>query len=108
MIVKTEGEKWEDLGKGLKRKILSSRGKLMSVEVLFEEGAVGAPHSHHHEQISYILQGSFNYELSGEVYLLKTGDTCYVPAGAVHGVVSLESDSRILDIFTPQRDDFRK
>ncbi len=108
MVVKTDDIIWEDLGNGLKRKIMASGGKIMSVEVSFTKGAIGAIHTHPHQQISYILEGSFNYELKGKVYKLKTGDTCYVAPGEPHGVVSLEGNSRILDLFTPQREDFIK
>ena len=40
-----------------------------------------------------------------EVYELKRGDTYYVPPGVLHGATALE-DAVILDIFTPQREDF--
>lgn len=90
---------------GITRRILARGGSIMGVEVSFQKGAVGSLHQHVHEQVSYIVSGSFEYTVDGNVYQLKAGDSYYVPPNALHGVVALE-DSVILDIFTPQREDF--
>lgn len=105
MIVKNVEVNLEDLGKGVSRKILASDGKLMSVEVYFVKGAIGELHSHSHEQIGYVVKGSFEATLGDEKTIINAGDTYYVPPDVVHGVVALE-DGVLLDIFTPQREDF--
>jgi quercetin dioxygenase-like cupin family protein len=92
---------------GVQRRILASDGSLMTVEVRFKKGAVGAVHSHPHEQISYIVSGSFACNLDGDRKALRAGDTYYVRPNLPHGVEALE-DSVILDVFTPQREDFLK
>ena len=48
------------LGGGMERRILAYEDSLMAVEVSFEKGAEGAPHTHPHTQISYVLSGSFH------------------------------------------------
>ena len=73
---------------------------MMGVEASFEKGAVGTMHRHPHEQVSYILSGSF-----GKKYILHKGDSYYVAPNENHGATALE-DAVILDIFTPQREDF--
>lgn len=105
MIVKNESVKREPLGSGVSRKILARGGNLMMVEVAFEKGGIGAVHSHPHEQISYIHSGSFEFELDGRKEIVRVGDTVYVPTNVPHGVVALE-ESIIVDIFSPQREDF--
>ena len=96
----------QDLGGGLKRKVLSYSKNLMAVELCFEKGAVGAKHSHPHEQIGYLISGSLVYQEEGcEDKVLHTGDTYYVAPNVVHGVEILE-DTKLLDIFTPMREDF--
>jgi quercetin dioxygenase-like cupin family protein len=107
MIVENVKVRPTSAGPGVERKILASMGSLMSVEVKFEKGAVGAVHTHPHEQVSYVVRGSFEFELEGKKTIIKTGDSYYVKPGVAHGVVALE-DSVILDIFTPQREDFLK
>lgn len=95
-----------DLGGGVTRKILSYSENLMAVELHFEKGAVGAKHSHPHEQIGYIVSGKLVYQEEGcEDKELMTGDTYYVKPDKVHGILVLE-DTVLLDIFTPMRKDF--
>lgn len=95
-----------DLGRGVARKVLSYSKNLMTVELCFEKGAVGAKHSHPHEQIGYIVSGKLVYQEEGcEDKILETGDTYYVAPNVVHGVEILE-DTKLLDIFTPMREDF--
>ena len=90
---------------GITRRILARGGAIMGVEATFAKGAVGAAHRHPHEQFSYILSGSFEYQVEGEKYILHKGDTYYVAPNELHGATALE-DAVILDIFTPQREDF--
>ncbi|MGB4351973.1 MAG: cupin domain-containing protein [Tissierellaceae bacterium] len=97
----------EDLGKGVSRKILAYDKNLMTVEVFFEEGAVGEMHSHPHEQITYVLEGKFEFTIGGEKYLVEAGDTLYKQSNIEHGAICLEK-GRLLDIFTPAREDFLK
>jgi quercetin dioxygenase-like cupin family protein len=105
MFVKNVDVTLEEVAQGVARKILASRGKLMSVEVHFVKDAIGALHSHPHEQISYVVKGSFEATIANEKTIINTGDTYYVPPDVVHGVVALE-EGILLDIFTPQREDF--
>ena len=78
---------------------------MMTVQFTFEEGAVGMPHTHVHEQVGYVLQGRFELTLGDEKTTIEAGDTYYVPSNTVHGVIALE-DGVLLDVFTPQREDF--
>ncbi|MGN8817895.1 cupin domain-containing protein [Oribacterium sp. HCP28S3_H8] len=63
---------------------------MMGVEVTFEKGAVGEVHVHPHEQVSYILSGSFEYEVNGQKYILHKGDNYYVAPNEPHGAIALE------------------
>ena len=98
-------QKLIDLGGGVTRRILSYDENLMSVEVAFETGAVGAEHTHPHTQCSYVLSGKFSYSVEGETVILNPGDSIVVPSGLPHGTVCLEKGA-LLDIFTPMRKDF--
>ena len=105
MVFKNSDARVADLGEGVQRKILASDGKLMTVEFHFQKGSVGAPHSHPHEQVGYVVKGSFEATLDGKTTIIHPGDSYYVPSNVVHGVVALE-DGILLDVFTPQREDF--
>lgn len=96
----------KNLGGGVERKILSYSENLMSVELRFQKGAIGAKHSHPHEQIGYVVSGKLVFQEEGCADKeLQTGDTYYVEPDVVHGIEVLE-DMVLLDIFTPMRKDF--
>lgn len=95
----------EDLGGGIKRKVLAYHENLMVVEVHFEEGAIGEIHSHPHEQITYILDGEFQFTIGDEKKVVKAGDTTFKEPNVLHGAICLKA-GRLLDIFTPHREDF--
>ncbi len=106
MYTENKNVQTQDLGGGVTRKILSYSEKLMTVELHFRKGSIGAKHSHPHEQIGYIVSGRLVYQEEGcEDKELVTGDTYYVKPNAVHGIEVLE-DTVLLDIFTPMRKDF--
>lgn len=106
MYVENKNIALTDLGGGVVRKVLAYSENLMSVELHFEKGAIGAKHSHPHEQIGYLISGSLLYQEEGqEDKVLVAGDTYYVEPDVVHGVVALE-ETMLLDIFTPMRKDF--
>ena len=94
-----------DLGGGTTRRILAYNDELMSVEVAFETGSVGAVHTHPHTQLSYVLSGSFRYSVENESVILNPGDSIVVPGGLEHGTLCLEKGV-LLDVFTPKREDF--
>lgn len=96
---------WEDIGGGLKRKVLAYDSDLMLVYVRFKKDSAGVKHSHHHRQVSYIASGAFEVEIDGKKQVLRAGDSFYVPPDVEHGAVALE-DSTIIDVFNPARQDF--
>ncbi|MFZ5967159.1 MAG: cupin domain-containing protein [Bacillota bacterium] len=98
----------EVCGPGVTRKILGRGGTMMMVEVTFEKGAIGPNHTHPHEQVTYVAQGSFQFTIEDEQKIIKRGDSVYIPSMAEHGCIALEGESILVDIFTPQREDFLK
>ncbi|MBQ6529161.1 MAG: cupin domain-containing protein [Clostridia bacterium] len=106
-VAKHDAQRLIDLGGGTTRRILAYNDELMSVEVSFETGAVGAVHTHPHTQLSYVLSGKFDYTVDGETAHLEQGDSIVVPSGLPHGTVCVEQGV-LLDVFNPKRDDFLK
>jgi len=96
----------KDLGGGVTRKVLTYSKDLMACELTFEKGSIGALHHHPHEQIGYVVSGSFEVEEKGiGKKIVKAGDTYHIAPNVEHGVVALEK-SKLIDIFTPMRKDF--
>jgi len=96
---------WETVGEGLRRRILGYDENLMMTYMDFKKGAVGSLHSHKHRQVTFVEQGSFEVHIGGVKKTLARGDCFFVPPDIEHGVVALE-DSRLVDVFTPMREDF--
>ncbi|HAS6200463.1 cupin domain-containing protein [Vibrio vulnificus] len=105
MFVLNQDIMLEDLGQGISRKVLAHSDNMMSVEVHFETGAIGAMHSHPHEQLTYVLSGEFEFTIGDEKKIVKTGDTMYKEPNIEHGCVCLEAGV-LIDTFTPMRKDF--
>lgn len=87
------------------RKVLAHDKDLMACHLFFKKGGVGTVHSHAHTQIAYIIKGRFEFDMDGDKAILETGDSVYIPGDAPHGLLCLE-EGELIDIFTPQREDF--
>lgn len=106
MIVRNKSIELKQLEEKVSRKILGMGGSLMMAEVSFKKGGVGEVHAHEgHEQVSYIVKGSFEVVVGAEKKIVTAGDSFYAGLNVPHGVIALE-DSVILDVFTPIREDF--
>ena len=90
---------------GIERKVLAHADDSMCVAHHFEKGAVGALHSHPHTQITYVAEGSFEFEIDGDKRVVNKGDTMLKQNGIPHGCTCLEKGT-LIDFFTPMREDF--
>lgn len=95
----------QDLGGGVTRRVLAYLPDEMVVEVGFEPGAKGAPHSHPHTQCAYVKEGEFIFTVGGAEYTVREGDTLAFAPNEEHGCVCVKRGV-VLDIFTPMREDF--
>lgn len=98
---------WEDVGEGVRRKILAYDDKLMVVRVEFKKGSIGNIHQHYHSQITNVESGRFEVQINGNKQILNGGDAFYIPPHTDHGCVCLE-DGVLIDVFSPMREDFVK
>jgi len=87
------------------RKVRAHGEKTMIVEVRFETGSEGAAHEHPHEQLSFCLEGTFDFFIGADTYRMSPGDSILIPGGSRHGVKCL-AKGRLLDVFSPPREDF--
>lgn len=83
---------------------------LMTVIVDFTGGPAAEPdpfHTHPHEQTSYVAEGEVLFLMEGETpQHLVTGDMVAIPAGRPHAIRLLTPTARLIDSFTPIREDF--
>lgn len=92
-------------GPGVTRQVLSERPELMVVAFRFDQGGVGALHSHPHVQATYVVSGLFRFTVDGAETTVGPGDSFVIPGHAPHGCECLEA-GLLIDSFTPRRDDF--
>jgi len=69
-------------------------------------GAVLPEHAHVHVQTTQVLEGIFEMHIDGEMHTCQPGSICVIPSGIRHGGKAL-SACRLLDTFSPEREDYR-
>lgn len=95
-----------DAGENVTRQVLADHPDLMLVAFGFKkEGTEGALHSHPHVQSTFVESGRFRFTVADETIEVGPGDSFVIPSNAVHGCVCLQP-GRLVDCFTPRRDDF--
>ena len=70
----------------LQRYDLSTPGReVVQVRVELDPGVAFGKHSHPGEEIIYVIEGVFEYEVEGKpAVTLKAGDVLFIPAGTIH------------------------
>lgn len=100
-----------EIKEGLSRSAVYTQN-LMMVIIDFTGGPWSEPepyHSHPHEQIAYVAKGEILFYCEGrEVEHLREGEVYAVPSGLKHTVKILTEQVRLIDSFTPVREDFLK
>jgi quercetin dioxygenase-like cupin family protein len=94
-----------------RQRYLAHTDKLMMVVIDFDDGPTSEPdppHSHPHEQMSYVVAGELIVFIGDERRQLGPGDMFTVPSDVPHSVQLLSSHVRLVDCFTPLREDFLK
>ena len=84
-------------------------GKRLNISFIYFEPRVVAPvHQHREEQIGTVLEGSLEFELSGDRRTLRKGDVYVIPPNVPHGAVANEEGCITLDVFSPPREGLRE
>lgn len=98
----------EAIREGAERR-LGHTDNLMIVVVDFYDGPQmepDPPHAHPHEQVSYVAAGKLLFFLEGQAAHLGPGDMVLIPSGKPHTIQLLTEHVRLVDCFTPIREDF--
>ncbi len=78
---------------------------VMLARVLLKKGCVVPAHSHHNEQITYILEGALKFGIDGKEIVVNAGEVLTIPPNMPHWAEAL-ADTIDLDIFHPPRADW--
>jgi quercetin dioxygenase-like cupin family protein len=70
-----------------------------------KKGSKLPEHNHPHEQVSQVIDGTFQLTINGETKEMMPGNTAVIPSNAIHSGLAL-SDCHVMDIFVPAREDY--
>ena len=71
-----------------------------------DEGAVMPIHDHIHEQVAHVLKGRFELTVNGETKVMEPGMVAVIPPYVPHGGKAM-THCELLDVFQPERDDYK-
>jgi quercetin dioxygenase-like cupin family protein len=98
---------WEPVTDSIRRRLVTGDA-MMIAQVFLDKGAVVPRHSHHNEQITYIVEGALHFRL-GEALerevIVRAGEVLHIPSNVPHEATALE-DTVDVDIFSPPRADW--
>jgi quercetin dioxygenase-like cupin family protein len=97
-----------EIAPGRRRRILHTENLMMAV-IDFEDGPAAKPdppHTHPHEQVTFVAQGEVLFFIAGESRRLGPGDMVAVKPDMPHAIQLLTKPVRLVDTFTPVRREF--
>jgi quercetin dioxygenase-like cupin family protein len=78
---------------------------VMLARVLLKKGCIVPEHSHHNEQITYILEGALKFWIDGKEIVVNAGEVLTIPPNMPHKAEAL-AYTVDLDVFNPPRADW--
>jgi len=97
----------EKLTGDISRRLITGEN-MMIAHVYLDQGAVVPEHSHHNEQITYVLKGALKILLGKDQQtevIVRAGEVLTIPPNLPHSAVALE-DTLDVDVFNPPRQDW--
>jgi quercetin dioxygenase-like cupin family protein len=94
----------EDLNPLLQRQFVVGQ-EMMLARVLLKKGCIVPEHSHHNEQLTYILEGALKFWIDGREIVVNAGEVLCIPPHMPHKAEAL-ADTVDLDVFCPPRSDW--
>lgn len=97
----------EPLKGSITRRMISGE-KAMLAQIVLKKGDTVPRHSHHNEQLTYVIAGKLLLRLGeqGEhVVVVAAGEVLVIPPNLPHSAEALE-DTLDIDVFAPPREDW--
>ena len=94
----------EDLNPLLQRQFVVGQ-EIMLARILLRKGCIVPEHSHHNEQLTYIVEGALKFYIDGKEIVVHAGEVLCIPSSLPHKAEAME-DTVDLDVFTPPRADW--
>lgn len=94
----------ETLNPLLQRQLVTGTNVMLG-RILLKKGCIVPLHSHHNEQLSYVIEGALRFTIHGKDTVVHAGEVLTIPPHVPHLVKALR-DSVTLDVFHPPRMDW--
>jgi quercetin dioxygenase-like cupin family protein len=94
----------EDLNPLFQRQFVVGQ-EIMLARILLKKGCVVPEHSHHNEQVTYILEGALKFWIDGKEIVVNAGEVLTIPPHMPHRAEAL-TDCVDIDVFNPPRADW--
>ncbi len=98
---------FRELAAGLTARIYVGDQAMLSI-VTVAPNAEGKIHDHPEEQWGYLIEGTAIRSQGGTDIEVRAGDFWRTPGGVPHSLRAGPNGCRVLDIFSPPRDEYRK
>ena len=88
--------------------VLLENEEVLVLKMVLEPGESDVMHSHHNEQITYVLEGALRFLLGedqDEEVIVRSGEVLTIPPNLPHSAEALE-DTLDVDVFNPPRQDW--
>lgn len=95
------------LAPGIDTRVFGGEQAMLSI-VTFEPNSEGSIHSHSEEQWGVLLEGSGTRIQDGVEVPVGPGDFWQTPGNVEHGFIAGPQGAKVLDIFAPPREAYRK
>jgi quercetin dioxygenase-like cupin family protein len=90
---------------GISRRTVANGKTMYQMIATLAAGSRMPAHQHTQEQIVHILSGKMRLIVEDVPHELSPGDSFYLASGVPHGVETI-LETRVLDTFSPPRDDY--
>lgn len=101
----SETNLWIEICPGIRRRTHAHGRTMYQMIAQLDAGSRMPEHTHAQEQIVHILSGRMKLIVNGAPHELRTGDSFYLAGNVPHGVETIEN-TRVLDTFSPPRDEY--
>ncbi len=101
-----EGREAKEVVPGVHIRTFWGDKMLLSIVDFFPNAVIPA-HSHPQEQAGTVISGTFELTIDGEARWVKQGDAYVIPGGVEHSGRTGDTPAKVVDVFSPVREDYK-
>lgn len=105
MFFKGEQTAQVEMMTGVLRRTLGHGAQMLLAEFTLAAGSEVPMHSHHHDQVGYVVSGSMELTIQDEARTCAAGDSYYIPGDVPHKAFVADG-AVVIDVFNPPREDY--